>query len=287
MPARSSTDTTDRPKPYSDEQVDLLRREAERFRSRCKRLSGKLSWPAFAADVCAHFSDLTPDMRALLPNGYAELDDFTFSGERLRQFVGGVPRAEGERHYPRLEEERLLALDLYLTDPANEHSRLSREQLHGGDWLHAASTLARYFAFQSDELPRLSGSNLCGEFECKRDAHIARLCIEVVQDEENVFRASIMMSGTMIDRRAGWMIVSPEDNVLMLLKSRRTQQNFFYVALALNEDVYDANPVNTLVLVECAFPSALDPIDAASDEEIVTVCMNSSSTNLLIFRRKA
>jgi hypothetical protein len=287
MSKKSRNSGVGKNKLYLTHQVELLREEARRYYSHLNKIETNYSWSSFSGEIDEHIRELSDEQRELIPEQHQDIEGINIDEERLRQFALGVPKSEGKKHFPKMEDIKLLALDLFLTDPENPYSRLSREKLHGGDWLNAASILVRYFQFENNEETNFSKENLCGCFIFNSDVAPVKLIIEPEPRATNVFRATIEMiwerSGSL---RTGWAIASPEDHLVILVKSDSIHQNFIYLTLAVDDNLYNGTPVNSIALIESSLLSTFNDFAAHSKKELIDA--NGGQINkILILKRES
>jgi hypothetical protein len=227
--------------------------------------------------------------------------------ERLRQFVEGVKTPSGGRRLLTMQEDRLDAIAKFAID--EDYGLISETELreHAPTW-HAAQRLLEYLKQEFDTERILPPSTLEGTYRNGRlddDSYVVRELtlqrasddglIQLVQIEDSYdIIDGMKFDGLSPDERekvrdsrilyGGWAILTPEGNLLMFLKKKRTGHNCYYLTVASENWHALQAPATGLVLLRHDYP-----IETAEGEPLAPGKLpgisEATGNNIILFSR--
>jgi len=215
--------------------------------------------------------------------------------ERLRQFVEGVRRPDGTWHYPKPQDSTIDAI--YKFAIHEDYALLSDEELREqAPTLHAALRL-REFLHTGNKARALPLAMLEGRYRSKRfeeEDYVVRDLSVLHASGDGIIRLAMnedsydKLTGAQFDdlppkeRRKGfqnqtvhngWAVVTPEDNLMLFLKSADDNANSYYLSLASDLSHSSRSPVLGLALLHYDFLAEVDdgtPLEAKRIPAIAT-----------------
>lgn len=292
---------------YTTRQIDLMRSELNAVYVRAKNEQGNklVNWPSIAAWIEEAFEKLTDHERKSIAQPYRKIKTIRLSDtDNFRKFCVGRSQ--------KMEAIKLIAIDIWLTEKDDRWSQLTANKLRGlNDYAKVAASL-EYFLFENNsEPPALNVENFSGEYEgvyCvdtnqKNTATQLNLKIEKssnprvvianvvenrVSKKPHLTRQNANSSVTTISSNfSGWIVLSPEDNIVCYLKNIDTGSNRIYYLIAINESVFNGEKADCLAFLDRQVPSEIS--DGQKSSDFSTYLINwakENRCNLMIFHRR-
>lgn len=264
---------------YTPRQIDLLRAEILAVYNRAKAELGEkaVTWSTIAAWIEEAYTKLTDEERNTIDDSYREIKTVDFGGnDNFRKFCVGD-------HKEMKPPEKLIALDIWLTEKDDRWSLLTTEKLWGvNDYSKVASCLEGFLFENNSECPALNSDNLHGEYTgtyCGSDEgnqKLSEISLKIVNSSNphiaiaTVFKKGDLKEGKLIDRKnykftlerddnlSGWIVMSPEDNLVCYLKDTKSGSNHIYYLIAINDTVFDGAKANCLLFLDRQIPSEIN-----------------------------
>ncbi len=245
--------------------------------------------------------------------------------ERLRKFVKGEPHRDlirkqmGDRHYPCLSEKRMEAVVMFLTQEDSDGYLFPLEDLEiNPDGISAALRLAehlngnRYDKRMSD-ISGLAGCFIADQNTADISATVT-LCFskrhhkglvpfsisKEHQSKKQAFNETKASEPELeqstdgnicVDRYRGWVVLTPEESMLLLAKTIDTDENMIYTALGIDKALYLQKPAEAMALFEIEQPEdgILIQIDGDADntQDLLANVKENFLQQILLFRRQA
>ena len=292
---------------YSKRRIDLMRAELNAVYERAKNEQGNklVSWGAVATWIEEAFEKLTDQERKLIAEPYRQIKTISLSDtDNFRKFCIGQSQ--------KMETIKLIAIDIWLTEKDDRWSLLTIDKLRGlNDYSKVAASL-EYFLFENNcEYPALNIQNFSGKYagtycvdsDQKNTASQLNLMIEkspnphvvtanVVENKtlENFHlteQTENMAASVFSSNFSGWIVLSPEDNVVCYLKDINTGDNRIYYLIAINESVFDGSKADCLIFLDRQIPSDISETKMSSDFSSYLIdWAKENKSNLMMFHRR-
>ncbi|WP_143071533.1 hypothetical protein [Tranquillimonas rosea] len=234
--------------------------------------------------------------------------DVEFGKDDLRQFVEG--KKQGHANFRVPQAHRLRAIFDFLSD--ENIAILTPEELDQANFVgvHAPLHLARYLVSLSTPDPVAFPRSLVGQYDtiARTDGSVVEKHMQISfdgrgfasVDETHEFYHVNLPSGELTEgrlkrkislrrrpdariRHNGWALVTPEDNLLMFMKSADTRENHFW-KLAVEHSIWEGEPVTDLLLNKFDWPLFLEK--EATTGEAVGLSAKNAASNTWHFTRR-
>ncbi|HNP51840.1 MAG TPA: hypothetical protein PKJ85_08605 [Nitrosomonas nitrosa] len=289
------------------QQIKLLREELVAVYSRAKEELGDkaASWKSIAACIEEEFEVLSDQERKSIARPYRKIKTINLSeNDSFRKFAKGRSKT--------MDAIKLIALDIWLTEKDDRWSQLTANKLRGlNDYAKVAASL-EYFLFENNsESPALNVENFSGEYEgiyCVEtnqkntvtqlsltiekspNPHVVTATVEENRvskkpylTEQNINSSVSAFSNNL----TGWIVLSPEDNIVCYLKNIDTGSNRIYYLIAINESVFNGEKADCLAFLDRQVPSEISDCQKSSDFSTYLInWAKENRCNLMIFHRR-
>ena len=228
-----------------------------------------------------------------------ELD---FPKNSLENFARGLPHPDQEKReagivkYSTPGPERLQAIILFLTEPESDGFFCSKEELFSLADLQAPVYLLDFLHNKQSPDHYLSASLLKGEFvSTDSDSEIdIKTTLQFLGATSNsLVQIDIMKEavdqGETFEKYVGWGVISPEENLLIIAKKLKSNQNLYFWSLGIDQAVYQISPpekINTLVFLEHDFP--VDAVVSGPDDDddfLLNAVKETWAQQIRVFKR--
>ena len=305
---------------YSEAQKDLIRKELVESRERMEKARKmNISWLTLAEIISEDTAKLVGRWQERLPEKYQAPGKVYLSvDDHFRQFANeSIVKRTGKPED--LSDSQLLAIDLWLTDPSNKFSNLTRAVLHGGepDNLREALVIANFMYENSQDQPAISvnkfHSKYSGETLRSLDSGSSRqyseklvMTIEGHVEHESLLSIKVTGSRSLVKtrdlsdtlekfglsyeiERSGWVVIAPEDNLFWLLKDVKLNRNNIFTPICINDEALkQSGSIDCIVLIEnqetFSFKSAFLKNNLSM---VLASWVEQNADNLLVFKADA
>lgn len=290
---------------YTPRQIALLRAEILAVYNRAKsELGGNVSWSTLATWIEEAYENLADEERNSIEAPYRDIKTIDFGEhDNFRKFCVG--------DHKEMKPERLIALDIWLTEKDNRWSLLTTEKLWGiNDYSKVASCLESFLFENNAECPALNSDNLHGEYtgtyygsgegnqklseislkiDSSSNPHVAIAAVYAKDDQGEstlIYSQTDKFTLERDDGLSGWIVLSPEDNLVCYLKDMRSGTNHIYFLIAINDTVFDGTKANCLLFLDRQIPSEINEKMMSSDlSDYLVDWAKKNECNLLKFIR--
>lgn len=290
---------------YTRQQIKLLRDELNAVYKRAQREQADISWKEIAGWIEDAFEKLSSKERNSIAEPYRKIKSINLGGtDSFRKFCIGQTN--------RMEPIKLIAIDIWLTEKDDEEwSQLTTEKLKGlKDYSRVASSLESYLFENNLDSPALNAEGLIGdydgtycvessgeratsEFLLKINKSLNPHILVVEVDESRVFEGSVLSDfeeETQTETHqyfSGWVVLSPEDNLICYLKNAKTGINSIYYLIAINESVFDGNQADCILFLDRQIPSEIsDSKNPGNFCSYLTDWAKENQCSLIKFQRR-
>lgn len=261
-----------------------------------------MSWPTLAGWIEDVFAELTEEERKWIKEPLRNIQTVDLShSDSFRKFCKG--------EYRKLKPAiKMIAIDIWLTEKDKRWSQLTARQLNGfKDYSKVATGLDNYLNENPSCSPGFNPNILSGEYSGGR-------CIESrdpvqanslsIKGSENPRIFSVDVKEYQIAENSdlddpdetfasnykevlsGWIVLSPEDNLICFLKNVVTGENHIYHLIAFNETVLDGAKADCLLFLDRQIPSEIDELDNPEDcISFLTDWVKENEGNLIWYER--
>lgn len=229
--------------------------------------------------------------------------------EVVRKFYAGVKMKDGSIHYPYPRNQKHIdAIVEFLVDPEDPNSPLSLEDLQNFEQVNRAPLHLVHYLHANTEVSALTKpQSLNGKFvsyqHSEKTVVVKTLLLSNTTEDgvalakysEEIFETSDAVSeevqfGEMTLRRrnshSGWLVLTPEDNMIAFLKHDRSGKNRYFISLAFNQTVLEGEELNLLVLYDQDLPLELSESDEnASDLSLAREVQHEIGEGIMVLRR--
>lgn len=292
---------------YTVRQINLLRAELNAVYSRAKKELGHkvVSWLAIAVWIEEAFEKLTDQERKSIPKQYRHIKTINLSNtDNFRKFSVGQAQT--------METVKLIAIDIWLTEKNNHWSQLTTDKLRGlHDYSKIAASLEHFLFENNAVVPALNTANFLGKYtgiygvDSVQGNTTTQLDL-MIQESTNphVVTANVVenrttkkihltaqtesMSAPVLKSNfSGWIVLSPEDNIVCYLKNINTGDNHIYYLIAINESVFDGAQADCLAFLDRQIPSEISNAQKSSDYSTYLIdWAEENQSHLMIFHRQ-
>lgn len=292
---------------YTVQQINLLREELNAVYARAKKELGDkaVSWKSIAACIEEELEVLPDQERKSIAEPYRKIKSINLSeNDSFRKFSKGQSRT--------MDTIKLIALDIWLTEKDDRWSQLTTDKLHGlNDYSKVAASL-EYFLFENNaENPALNIENFSGEYagvyyiDSDQESTATQLNLMIEKSSNpHVVTANVVenrtienhcltekdenMATTVLSSNlSGWIVLSPEDNIVCYLKDINTGDNRIYYLIAINESVFDGSKADCLVFLDRQIPSEISDAEKSPDFSSYLIdWAKENRSNLTMFHRR-
>lgn len=291
---------------YTPHQIALLRAEILAVYNRAKsELGGNVSWSTIATWIEEAYENLTDQERNSIEAPYRDIKTISFGEhDNFRKFCVGD-------HKEMKPPEKLIALDIWLTEKDNRWSLLTTEKLWGiNDYSKVASCLESFLFENNSECPALNADNLHGEYtgtyygsgegnqklseislkiDNSSNPHVAIATVYAKGDQRESTLINRIIDKFALEREdslSGWIVMSPEDNLVCYLKDTKSGSNHIYYLIAINDTVFDGAKADCLLFLDRQIPSEINEKVMSSDlSDYLADWAKKNECNLLKFIR--
>lgn len=234
--------------------------------------------------------------------------DVDFGKDDLRQFVEGKKQGHANFRVPQVH--RLRAIFDFLSN--EDIAVLTPEELDQAELVgvHAPLHLARYLVSLSTPDPVEFPRSLVGQYDAisRTDGTIVEKHMQIsfdgrgfasVDETHEVYHVNLP-SGDLPEARLrrkisskrkpdarirhnGWALITPEDNLLLFMKSVDTRENHFW-KLAVEHPIWEGEPVTGLLLTMFDWPLFLE--QEATTRDAVNLSARSAASDTWHFARR-
>lgn len=290
---------------YTPRQIALLRAEILAVYNRAKsELGDGVSWITIATWIEEAYEKLTEEERNSIEAPYRDIKTISFGeNDNFRKFCVG--------DHKKMETKKLIALDIWLTEKDSRWSLLTTEKLWGiNDYSKVASCLESFLFENNSGCPALDSDNLHGEYtgtycgDREGNQRLSEISLKIDNSSNphvaiaTVFIKRTPRRSTLINRRtdkftlerddslSGWIVMSPEDNLVCYLKDMESGSNHIYFLIAINDSVFEGEKAHCLLFLDRQIPSEIDEEVMSSDfSDYLMDWAKRNECNLMKFNR--
>ncbi len=286
---------------YTPEQIELMQEDILRniygqvINPKTQKAAG---WSTLQQIIAGDSEYLLENNRANLPPEFKEIKEIDF----------GIDKANLERFAKKLvplSDPQHLLLDLYLTDPSNEFTKLTFEKLHNviPTISKEAVILANFFHAKTDEKSNVTLDKFKDEYECKTIKNYSsdgtrmisynlKMKTEKVDGYENVLGAKIFGNSTILESDSeptkivwfGWLIIAPEDNLYIMFQDEVKGHNHLLLPVGFNEEAFSKKgKVKFMCFLDQQIAVGINQNSLVDSRLILDEWLSNNQHNLLIF----
>lgn len=302
---------------YSDLQKTYLREGLCVAKSNQEKETNiSLSWSDFNTDVASEIPPLIDLYPEWIPKGFEKSKKIYLNvNDHFRNFAqNSIIKSTGL--HEDLTDGQCVAIDLWLSDPNNPYSELSRQKLYGESVQQTSreavifSNLLRKNAiglsllsaqkfkkkYSSCTIKNMDGNHSIQYTENllfvtkKDDRHPYILLVKITGTRELTGSRHNWESLNQIGlskefELTGWLAISPEDNLFLFMKDSKYGKNYFTVPFSVNESAFTrAGMVSTISLAESMDTIAYQYTENLSNSNgVLREWAEESESKLLIY----
>ncbi|GAB5451162.1 MAG: hypothetical protein Hals2KO_14900 [Halioglobus sp.] len=275
--------------PFSQTQIDLMRRELASIYRCLKARNSKYSYPTLWDTINDHFEDLEEHDRALLPEGVRDIRRIELlQKDNFRKFVVGEvisPEKEG----------MIEAIFFWLTDPETEFSSLTRQSfLEENVGLALFESLANFLNPGGPRSLSLEPENLVGEYFGVVTQGISEKKLRLSVSNSvapNVFEVMLSeISDSQPERAFGGYAVWAEPEILLfMLRESVEERPRLFASRAISTEFYVGENVSAFVCRDFSDAESIDNsiIDMVSLSNFAISELDVGGDNLMKFLRES
>ncbi len=279
---------------YSPDQREKLRSALLQAYKNAKKKDKKWLWTSTVESTKENLEhNISDEVRKKWPKPYCDVKTIDF-GEPYN--FSRFPK--GEITDPE-DELTLIAIAYWLiSNEACPWSDLTEEKLYNKPLLPKAAQYLKDFMYENvQETPELYVELLTGSFEFRSDKTFLSLTVDrgssehalpVSIDEVRRMGSSIGIGPETKDfRYEGWIIISPNDSLVCILKNKTEECNHFYIPLGVNErETWAIDPVRTIMFLNQSIAEQFSELDIDEGRQnILNIWSSGKSENIMIFQR--
>jgi len=254
-------------------------------------------WPDLVSDI-SYFMELESGIK------------IDFPANSLENFVRGLPHKDkkkrelGLRRYSIPRPERVEAMVEFLTNPGSKGYACDKDALIASSRPIVPLQFLEYLNKKQNVLRAIEMNNLEGRYTCQvqgegeklkttldiletPDTRMAMVeLVKYVTKTGAVKKESDKDNKLVPESYSGWIILTPEENLLLCVQNIRDHDNLFYLSMGIDNAVYRSPPPQLIVFLEHIYPEDTIGVNSADDEaELISNIISAWSEKLCAFRK--